>query len=153
MIKTIEEVRPLNTFPEGSEVVFKGVGAISYAKVVHVSDCGVTIVGTFADGTPLGPSYVVSGASPAKPWKAVAAPSGGNTANPIVEVKVRAKRGSLSSKPISAPAKEKFTAREVAEHSNVPYPYALKWVEANCVACGVAETSGKGKKPTLYKLS
>lgn len=160
MIKTQteSEVRPLNTFREGSEVVFPGVALISYAKVVHVSDCGVTISGTFNDGTPLGSSYVVSGGSPAKPWK----PSGSTQAgaqiaeNDGVERSPtgRAKRGSFKGKVISAPpGKVKFTVSEVAEHSGVPYGYAMKWIDENCREVGKQEKAGKGKKPSLFSLN
>ena len=157
MIKTDSEVRPLNTYREGSEVVFPGVSLISYAKVEHVSDCGVTISGLFSDGTPLGSSYVVSGGSPAKPWKPSGTPQGVAqiVQNDGVERTPtgRAKRGSFKGKAISAPVgKDKFTVAEIAENSGVPYGYALKWAVENCREVGKLEKAGKGKKPTLYSL-
>jgi hypothetical protein len=69
---------PINCFREGTELELVGVSAIGVVKVTHISDCGVTISGTFSDGKPLGQSYVISGASPARLYK----PSGKRNATP-----------------------------------------------------------------------
>lgn len=131
---------PLNQFPAHSRISIVGIPSMQNLRVDKITDCGVHVYGAEIGHT------VLSGKSPAI-----------NCADDvfIIGESKRAVRGSLIGKmsDIKTPS-DKFTTQQLADHNEIPYVYALKWVNEHCNEVGKAEkvVGQRGKAATMYSI-
>ncbi len=140
----------LNCFQPQSHVSIVGIPAMQNIRVDKITDGGVHVYGSTIG------HCVLSGKSPAIYYVASEIISSDGVIN-VSDSPIRAKRGSLIEKMnhIQVPTNLKaFTIQQLADLNEVPYPYALKWVNDNCKESGLAERKegARGKTAKIYSL-
>ena len=146
--------QPLFSFPVNSKVDIVGVPSMRGLTIDRINDSGIHVHNSEIGHT------VISAMSDAIYHDAVNNKEVEyNSSDNIIEQpikKERAKRGSLIEKmaDINIPS-DKFTIKELAEHNDIPYPYAMKWAEENCFISGKKEKPAgqRGRTAKYYSVS
>jgi hypothetical protein len=167
------QTRDINTFSVNQTVSILDIPDYQNVLITRISDSGVTVTGKLC-----GKEVIVSGRSPAflsetsnfklNPMNnnnnnnsSINSSSSSDVSSPdnkptfIGEVskennKVRQSyKGKMDN--ISLPS-EVFTIKSLAEHNNIPIPYALKWAKDNCKEMGLAAKPAgqRGRSSVLY---
>ena len=138
----------LNCFQPTNHVSIVGIPAMENIRIDKITDGGVHVYGSTIG------HCVLSGKSPTIYYSPTSEVISSDGVINVSDSPVRAKRGSLIEKMnhIKAPVAGSFTIQTLADLNEVPYPYALKWVNDNCKESGFAERKegARGKTAKMY---